>query len=398
MNTRVPPPQSQRSLRVSGEGAIHALVQARELEEQGMDIIHLEAGELDLDTPTHILQAAVDSLRNGQTRYSSPQGTQSLREEIARYINTTRSTTTSPHNVVVTPGVKGAIFFAIMALIEPNDEVIVPDPGFPSYEAITKFAGGIPVPWFQTMDHNFVYDIDQLRSIVNNKTKMIVLNNPNNPTGTIMSRQILESISEIAMEHNLWILSDEIYSQLYFNKTFPPSIFSIPGMAERTILMDGFSKAYAMTGWRLGFGIFPNPMVKPVCSIMLNDHSCLPEFVQDAGTAALKGSQACVDTLREELRSRRDLVVNSINAIPHISCFEPAGALYVMIDISQLGGISSQQFAERLLLEGVSLLPGTMLSKNGNNYIRLAYTTNQSNLTTAMHRLDSTVSKIVRES
>jgi len=398
MNARVLPPLSQRSLRVSGEGAIHALAQARELEEQGLDLIHLEAGELDLDTPAHILQAAVDSLHNGHTRYSSPQGTQSLREEIARYINTTRLTATSPNNVVVTPGVKGAIFFAIMALIEPNDEVIVPDPGFPSYGAITKFAGGVPVPWFQTMDNNFIYDIDQLRSIVNNKTKMIILNNPNNPTGTIMSRQLLESISEIALEHNLWIISDEIYSQLYFNKTFPTSIFSIPGMAERTILMDGFSKAYAMTGWRLGFGIFPHHMVKQVCSIMLNDHSCLPEFVQDAGTTALKGPQACVDTLREELRSRRDLVVNAINTIPHISCFEPEGALYVMIDISQLRGMSSQQFAERLLLEGVSLLPGTMLSKNGNNHIRLAYTTNQSNLTTAMRRLDSTISKLVRES
>jgi len=394
MNTKVLPQFSQRSQRVSGKGAIHALAKARQLQEQGLEILHLEAGELDLDTPAHIVQAAVNSLRNGRTRYSSSQGIQSLREEIARYINSTRSTVTSPTNVVVTPGVKGAIFAAIMALIESGDEVIVPDPGFPSYEAITKLAGGTAVPWRQTMDNDFAYDIDQLQSIVNNKTKLIVINNPNNPTGTIMSIQVLESISEIALKHNLWVISDEIYSQLYFNRTFPTSIFSIPGMAERTILMDGFSKAYAMTGWRLGFGIFPNSMIERVCSIILNDYSCLPEFVQDAGTAALQGPQVCVDIFREELRSRRDLVVNAINAMSYISCFEPEGALYVMIDISELQGIKSQQFAETLLLEGVSLLPGTILSKNGEHQIRLAYTTNLDNLADAMHILDSTVSKL----
>ena len=387
-------PFAKRSLRVSGEGAIHALLQARELEEQGLDIIHLEAGELDLDTPKHIVEAAVESLHNGRTRYSSTQGTVSLRESISHYINTTRMTTTSPNNVVVTPGVKSAIFFAIMALIESGDEVIVPDPGFPSYAAITKFAGGIPVPWHQKMEQDFIYDIDQLSSIISNRTKIIVLNNPNNPTGTVMSRKTLESIAEIALGHNLWIISDEIYSQLYFNENFPSSIFSIPGMSERTVLMDGFSKAYAMTGWRLGFGIFPDNMIEHVCSIMLNDHSCLPEFVQDAGTAALQGPQACIDMFRKKLKVRKDLVVNAINAIPRISCFNPAGALYVMIDISQLGGISSQQFAERLLLEGVSLLPGTMMSEHGENQIRLAYTVNQTNLSTAMNRLDAAIEQI----
>jgi len=398
MNKYHASPFAKRTLRVSGAGAIHALLQARDLEKQGLDVIHLEVGELDLDTPLHIVEAAVQSLHNGHTRYSPTQGTVQLRESISHYINTTRVTTTSPNNVVVTPGVKGAIFIAIMALIESGDEVIVPDPGFPSYAAITRFAGGIPVSWCQKMEQDFIYDIDQLSSIISNRTKIIVLNNPNNPTGTVMSRQILESIAEIALEHNLWVISDEIYSQLYFNETFPSSIFSIPGMSERTILMDGFSKAYAMTGWRLGFGIFPDNMIEHVCSMMLNDYSCLPEFVQDAGTTALQGPQACVDMFRKELKARKDLVVNAINTIPHISCFEPAGALYVMIDISQLGGISSQQFAEKLLLNGVSLLPGTMLSQTGDNHIRLAYTTNQSNLSTAMHRLDSTISKITSSS
>ncbi|HCU79838.1 MAG TPA: aspartate aminotransferase [Chloroflexi bacterium] len=385
---------SKRSLRVTGQGAIHALLQARELEKQGVDIIHLEAGELDLDTPSHIVEAAINSLHKGHTRYTSTQGTLQLRESISDYINTTRMTQTSPNNVVVTPGVKGAIFFAIMALVNPGDEVIVPDPGFPSYSAITKFAGGKPVLWHQYMDQDYTYDIDQLSSIINDKTKIIVLNNPNNPTGTIMSTKILESIAELAIKHNLWVISDEIYSQLYFNGSFPRSIFTLPGMAERTILMDGFSKTYAMTGWRLGYGIYPDNMIDNVCSIMLNDHSCLPEFIQDAGTAALQGPQTCVSLLRDELTARRDLVVDAINNMPYISCFKPEGALYVMIDISQITGVSSQDFAGKLLMEGVSMLPGSMLSKHGQNEVRLAFVANQNRISTAMERLDSTVAQM----
>tara|TARA_B100000029_G_scaffold133977_1_gene128146 strand:+ start:16980 stop:18170 length:1191 start_codon:yes stop_codon:yes gene_type:complete len=385
---------SKRSLRVTGQGAIHALLQARELEKQGVDIIHLEAGELDLDTPSHIVEAAINSLHKGHTRYTSTQGTLQLRESISDYINTTRMTQTSPNNVVVTPGVKGAIFFAIMALVNPGDEVIVPDPGFPSYSAITKFAGGKPVLWHQYMDQDYIYDIDQLSSIINDKTKIIVLNNPNNPTGTIMSTKILESIAELAIKHNLWVISDEIYSQLYFNGSFPRSIFTLPGMAERTILMDGFSKTYAMTGWRLGYGIYPDNMIDNVCSIMLNDHSCLPEFIQDAGTAALQGPQTCVSLLRDELTARRDLVVDAINNMPYISCFKPEGALYVMIDISQITGVSSQDFAGKLLMEGVSMLPGSMLSKHGQNEVRLAFVANQNRISTAMERLDSTVAQM----
>ena len=385
---------SNRSLRVTGQGAIHALLQARELEKQGIDFIHLEAGELDLDTPPHIVEAAVNSLQNGHTRYSSTQGTLQLRESISHYINTTRITQTTPNNVVVTPGVKGAIFFAIMALVNPGDEVIVPDPGFPSYSAITKFAGGKPVLWHQHMAQDYIYDIDQLSSIINNKTKIIVLNNPNNPTGTVMPTHILESVSELALAHNLWVISDEIYSQLYFNGSFPRSIYTLPGMADRTILMDGFSKAYAMTGWRLGYGIFPDNIIDNVCSIMLNDHSCLPEFIQDAGTAALQAPQTCVSLLRKELCARRDLVVDAINDMPYISCFKPEGALYVMIDISQITGVSSQDFAEKLLMEGVSMLPGTILSKNGQNEVRLAFVANQKRIATAMERLDSTIAQL----
>ena len=384
-------PFSNRSLRISGEGAIHALLQARELEEQGLDIIHLEAGELDLDTPSHIVEAAVNSLRSGHTRYSSTQGILPLRESISHHINTTRMSDTSPSNVVVTPGVKGAIFIAIMALVNPGDEVIVPDPGFPSYAAITRFAGGTPVLWHQHMHEDYIYDIDRLSSLITDKTKIIVLNNPNNPTGTIMPNDILESISEIALKNNLWIISDEIYSQIHFTGNFPHSIYALPGMSDRTILMDGFSKAYAMTGWRLGYGIFPDNMIDNVCSIMLNDHSCLPEFIQDAGTAAIQGPQTCVSLFREELKTRRDLVVGAIKNMPYISCFEPEGALYVMIDISQIPGVSSQDFTEKLLMEGVSMLPGTMLSKHGENQVRLAFVANQNRITTAMEKLSSTI-------
>ena len=279
----------------------------------------------------------------------------------------------------------------IMALVNPGDEVIVPDPGFPSFAAITRFAGGTPVLWHQHMHEDYIYDIDRLSSVITDKTKILVLNNPNNPTGTIMPNDILESISEIALKNNLWIISDEIYSQIHFTGNFPHSIYALPGMSDRTILMDGFSKAYAMTGWRLGYGIFPDNMIDNVCSIMLNDHSCLPEFIQDAGTAAIQGPQTCVSLFREELKTRRDLVVGAIKNMPYISCFEPEGALYVMIDISQIPGVSSQDFTEKLLMEGVSMLPGTMLSKHGENQVRLAFVANQNRIATAMEKLSSTI-------
>ena len=393
MELTPPPALSSRSLRISEAGAFQVLARARELEAQGVDIIHLEIGELDFDTPAHIVEAGVASLRNGRTRYGPTEGTASLREAIADYVNRTRGTAVPPQHVIATPGVKGAIYFAIMGLIEAGDEVIVPDPGFPAYGAITRFAGGIPVPLPLRAENRFHPDLDELRSLLSQCTKMLIFSNPGNPTGAIFPMEILEAIAEMALEHNLWIVSDEIYAQLHFTESFPPSIFAIPGMAERTILMDGLSKAYAMTGWRLGFGIFPEPMTGPVLAMMLNDHSCLPLFVQDAGEAALRGPQDCVVAFRDELRVRRDLVVDAFNRIPGIGCSNPEGAFYVMLDISNLGGITASAFTDQLLVEGVSLLPGSILGQHGEGQVRLAYTVARNQLEIALARIDSAVKR-----
>ena len=393
MKMTPPPALANRSLRISGAGAIQALARARELEAQGADIIHLEIGELDFDTPAHIVEAGVASLRDGRTRYAPTEGTPSLREAIADYVNRTRGTAVSPQHVIATPGVKGAIYFAIMGLIEAGDEVIVPDPGFPAYGAIASFAGGIPVPLPLRAKNSFHPDLDELRSLLSPSAKILVLNNPGNPTGAIFPMEILEAIAEMALEHNLWIVSDEIYAQLHFTEPFPASIFAIPGMAERTILMDGFSKAYAMTGWRLGFGIFPEPMTGPVLSMMVNDHSCLPLFVQDAGEAALRGPQDCVAAFRDELRLRRDLVVDAFNQIPGIGCSNPEGAFYVMMDIRNLGGVTAAAFTDQLLAEGVSLLPGSILGQHGEGQVRLAYTVARDQLEIALARIDSAVKR-----
>jgi aspartate/methionine/tyrosine aminotransferase len=393
MKMNPPPALANRSLRISEAGAIQALARARELEAQGADIIHLEIGELDFDTPAHIVEAGVASLRDGRTRYAPTEGTPSLREAIADYVNRTRGTAVSPQHVIATPGVKGAIYFAIMGLIEAGDEVIVPDPGFPAYGAITRFVGGIPIPLPLRAENGFHPDLDELRSLLSPSAKMLVLNNPGNPTGAIFPMEILEAIAEMALEHNLWIVSDEIYAQLHFTESFPASIFAIPGMAERTILMDGFSKAYAMTGWRLGFGIFPEPMTGPVRSMMVNDHSCLPLFVQDAGEAALRGPQDCVAAFRDELHLRRDLVVDAFNQIPEIGCSNPEGAFYAMIDIRDLGGVTAAAFTDQLLKEGVSLLPGSILGQHGEGQVRLAYTVSMNQLEIALARIDSTVKR-----
>ncbi len=395
MEVRQTPEPAGRSSRISGVGAFQALARARELEAQGADVIHLEIGELDFDTPPHIVEAGVASLHNGRTRYGPTEGTPSLREAIAHYVGTTRGTIVSPQHVVVTPGVKGAIFFTIMGLIEEGDEVIVPDPGFPAYGAITRFVGGVPVPLPLRPENGFHPDPDEVRSLLSPRTKMLILNSPGNPTGAILPVEMLESIAKVSLEHNLWVVSDEIYAQLHFAESVPPSILTIPGMADRTILMDGFSKAYAMTGWRIGFGIFPESIVGPVCSMMVNDHSCLPLFVQDAGEAALRGPQDCVAVFRDELRLRRDLVVDALERMDGIGCSNPQGAFYIMMDISDLGGITAAQFTDELLTEGVALLPGTVLGQHGEGQVRLALTVPTSQLALALTRIESAVKKFL---
>jgi aspartate/methionine/tyrosine aminotransferase len=374
-------------MRVPGEGAIETLSRALKLEAQGVDIIHLEIGEPDFPTPGHILEAGIESIRSGRTRYGPAQGTPDLRAAIGDTISSTRGLPADPERVLVAPGGKPIIFFTILALVEAGDEVIIPDPGFPAYAATTQFIGGRPVSLPLRAENNFRIDVETLRERITDRTKLLILNSPANPSGGVNTPAELEQIAELALSHQLWVLSDEIYSQLYYDDVAPFSIAALPGMAERTILLDGFSKSYAMTGWRLGYGLFPEPMVLPVTNMMINGHTCVPLFVQDAGLAALQGPQDCVAEMRTEYRARRDLVVECLNAIPGIACPSPAGAFYAMPDLSALGVTNAREFANFLLDNGVAALPGTDFGRYGEGYLRISYATAREKLVEGLNRI-----------
>lgn len=385
---------AKRALRIPGEGAIETLARALELEAAGADIIHLEIGEPDFATPPHIVEAGVAALQAGRTRYGPAPGMLSLREAIAEYLTTTRGVTFDPGHVLITPGGKPIIFLTILALIEEGDEVIIPNPGFPAYEAVVQFAGGVPVPLPLRAEDNFGVNLEQLRALVTSRTKLLILNSPANPTGSVLTRPELEAIAEIVLSHDLWVLSDEIYSQLYYDDEPPLSITTLPGMAERTVLLDGFSKSYAMTGWRLGYGAFPIPLVRPVTNIIINSHSCVPLFVQEAGLAALRGPQDSVAAMRAEYRARRDLLVKGLNAIPGLTCTTPTGAFYVLPGISRLGLASSRTFTNRLLDFGVAALPGIDFGGYGESYFRISYATAQEKLKEGLRRIQAAVEQL----
>lgn len=376
-----------RASRIPGEGAIETLSRALTLESQGVDMIHLEIGQPDFSTPEHIVEAGVTSMRDGRTGYGPAPGTPELRTAVAEEITASRGFAVDSANVIIAPGGKPVVFFTILALIETGDEVIVPDPGFPIYAGMTRFVGGVPVSLPLRAENNFKIDLDRLRTLITERTKLLILNSPSNPTGGVISSIELEAIAKIAQAHNLWVLSDEIYSRLYYGDQPPPSIAALPGMAERTILLDGFSKTYAMTGWRLGYGIYPRPLLTPVTNMSINSHTCVPLFVQDAGVAALQGSQESVTKMRDEYRARRDLVVNGLNAISGVTCPLPKGAFYAMPDISGLGVENARAFSERLLEAGVATLPGTDFGPHGEGYLRLSYATRRDRLAEALKRM-----------
>ncbi len=383
-----------RALEIPSEGALDTLRAALELESQGVDMVHLEIGEPDFPTPEHIVQAGVASLHAGRTNYTPAGGESEFRAAIAEYLSTTRHLDAQPEQALVMPGGKPTIFFTILALIEAGDEVICPDPGFSAYSAVTDFAGGVTVPMPLRAAQGFRPDIDHLRSLITPRTKLLILNSPGNPTGAVIPRTDLEAIADIVLTHRLWVLSDEIYSQLYYGDTPPPSIASLPGMAERTIILDGFSKSYAMTGWRLGFGLFPLPLVKPVLNIMTNNHSCVAQFVQDAGLAALRGPQDCVEAMRVEYQARRDLIVPALNKISGIKCRIPEGAFYAMPSVSGPGLEDTRAFVGRLLQSGVALLPGTDFGRYGEGYLRISYASSRENLRVAMERIRLTTESL----
>ncbi len=383
-------PITARSQRVASMGAFGIWLKAQQLAEQGVDIIRLEVGEPDFDTPTHIVEAGVRAMQNGRTRYNYSTGISELRQAMTDYVTRTRQTAVSPTNILVAPGVKAMLFYALLALVEEGDEVLMPDPGFPGYIEITNITGGTPIPYTLLAENDYQPDPDEIASLITERTKCILLTSPGNPTGMIADQPRLERIAELALQHDLWVLSDEIYAQLYYTPDFPPSIFSLPEMAKRTILLDGMSKPYAMTGWRCGFGVFPEPLVDPVNKLMVNSHTCLPLFVQDAAIAALNGPQECVTEMREAYRQRRDMIVAELATMPQLSYVKPNGAFYVMLGVNN-GRSASDRSASDLcndfLQAGVSLLPCAGMGEYGKNFIRMAFTKPADQLQEAIRRM-----------
>jgi aspartate/methionine/tyrosine aminotransferase len=375
------------------ETAFEAAARARALEAEGRDIIHLEIGEPDFDTPANIREAAKRALDEGWTHYGPYFGLPALREAIAADATKRKGFDASPDRVVVTPGAKPIMYYAMLALVEPGDEVIVPDPGYPIYESMARWAGGKAVPLPIRQAHSFRADLDELASLITSHTRLLVVNSPANPTGGVFTRGDIERIAELALEHDLTVLADEIYGRILYDGEHV-SIASLPGMAERTIVLDGFSKTYAMTGWRLGYAIVPEPLLFPLSRLIINSVSCTASFSQVAAVEALTGAQDSVADMVTEFRARRDLVVDGLNAIPGIRCLRPEGAFYVFPDISATG-LSGSQLADRLLHEvGVCVLAGSAFGHVGWNHIRISYANSRQNLTRALERIAQIVTQL----
>ncbi len=384
-----------RMARLGTESAFEVLARARALERQGREIVHLEIGEPDFDTPAHIKEAARQALEAGATHYGPSAGLPELREAIAKHVAGTRGVPVAPEEVVVTPGAKPIMFFAILALVAPGDEVIYPNPGFPIYESVINFAGGVPVPIPLREETGFGFDLERFERSVSDRTRLIIVNSPQNPTGGVLDRGQLERIAAVAAARRIPVLADEIYRQFLYEGEFV-SVLSLPGMRELTILLDGFSKSYAMTGWRLGYGVMPVALAEHVTRLMVNSASCTATFVQLAGVAALEGDQTPVARMVAEFRRRRDLVVEGLNRLPGVTCARPRGAFYVFPNVTRTGR-SSAEVAARLLDEaGVAVLAGTAFGAYGEGYLRLSYANSEANLRTALERMRPVFERLAR--
>jgi aspartate/methionine/tyrosine aminotransferase len=384
---------ASRMDRLGTETAFEVLVRAKALEAQGRDVVHLEIGEPDFDTPANIVDAGARALHEGWTHYGPAAGIPELREAIASYINGSRGTSFEADQVIVMPGGKPVMFFVMLALLERGDEAIFPDPGFPIYQSMIDFSGATAVPIPLREEHGFRLDVDELASLMSDRTKLLIINSPANPTGGVLERSDLEAIAELAVKHDVTVLSDEIYSELLYEGEHI-SIATMPGMADRTIILDGFSKTYAMTGWRLGYGLFPHDLVAPIAKLMVNSVSCTSMAVQRAGLEALTGPQDAVGEFREAFRRRRDLIVDGLNAIDGITCLRPKGAFYAFPNITGTGR-SSREFADLLLNEhGVAALAGTSFGAAGEGYLRLSYANSEENLEKALGRIAQAVQAV----
>lgn len=380
---------ASRMERIGGEGAFEVLVRAQALGAAGRDIVHLEIGEPDFPTPSNIVEAAKRALDEGWTHYGPTQGLPELRETIARYISQTRNIKVGPEHVSVVPGGKPIIFFSMMALLELGDEVIYPNPGFPIYESMIRFLGAKPVPIPLLENRSFSFDLGRFRDSINSRTKMVILNSPQNPTGGLIPAEDVREMAELMRDRDVMILSDEIYSRIYYTQDSPFSIASLPGMLEKTIILDGFSKTYAMTGWRMGYGVMPEWLVDALSKLMANSNSCTASFIQRAGIEALEGPQDMVRAMVEEFRRRRDAFCAALNEIPGFRCALPGGAFYAFADVEGTK-MRSKALADYLLEEaGVSCLDGAAFGAYGDGYIRFSYANSLENLMEAARRIKS---------
>jgi aspartate/methionine/tyrosine aminotransferase len=379
---------------IGTESAFEVSARARALEATGRSIIHLQIGEPDFDTPANVREAAKRALDEGATHYAPFPGIPELREAIADDAAARKGFPVTPDRVFVTVGGKGVMLYAILGLIDPGDEAIVPDPGYPIYESLVRFVGGTPVPIPIRMENDFRLDVDELASLITPKTRMIVINSPANPTGGVLTRGDLERIAELAQRHDLVVLADEIYGRILYDGEEHVSIASLPGMAQRTIVLDGFSKTFAMTGWRLGYAIVPEWLVQTYGQLVINTISCAPTFAQVGAVEALRGPQDDVDAMVVEFRARRDLIVDGLNAIPGIRSLKPTGAFYAFPDISGTG-LSGAELAERLLHEaGVCVLAGTAFGGVGRDHVRISYANSRENLSEALRRIRAFVDQL----
>ena len=377
---------ARRMGRLGTETAFEVLSKAKALESQGKSIIHLEIGEPDFDTPANIVEAAVDALRKGWTHYGPSAGLPELRQAIAEYISRTRGVEVSPDEVVVVPGGKPIMFFTMLALIDEGDEVIYPNPGFPIYESMINYVGGKAVPIQLREERGFAPDFNDLPALITGRTKLIILNSPQNPTGGVLSREDIEQVARIVGDRNIMVLSDEIYSRLQFEGE-PFSILSLPGMKERTILLDGFSKTYAMTGWRIGYGVMRADLAVHMTRLMTNSNSCTASFTQIAGIEALQGDQSSVDRMRTEFKRRSEFFVAGLNRIKGFSCILPKGAFSVFPNSTKTGW-KSKPLADALLEQiGVAALSGTAFGRFGEGYLRFSVANSLENLEKALERI-----------
>jgi aspartate/methionine/tyrosine aminotransferase len=383
-----------RMSRIGTESAFEVLARAKAMEAQGREIVHLEIGEPDFDTPAHIIDAACRSLREGATHYTPSAGIPALREAIAEHFTRARGQEISPSQVVVTPGAKPIMFYAIMALAERGREVIYPNPGFPIYESMINFVGAKPVPIPLREEFGFGFDVNEFNDLVTDRTSLVILNSPANPTGGVVGAEDMAAIAEICASRNIPVLADEVYEHILYNGEFA-SITKHPGMsvAERTIILHGFSKTYAMTGWRLGFGIMPPAIAEQMTLLMVNSNSCTSACTQWAGVAALQGPQDDVAKMVSAFRQRRDVIVDGLNDIPGITCVKPKGAFYVFPNIKATG--MSSKAAETFLLQeaGVAALAGTSFGAYGEGYLRLSYSNSIENILKALDRIRAALAR-----